>query len=597
MAGWTLIVWSLIVVILTPISTFVLGEQFFTARQLVIGNEQLLSWLVSLPGVIYLLLSASLLLTAWILYFAGISQIVSDDVRDKSANLQTLLFRIIRRIPILFRFCLCVVSGALFLFLPLAGGFGLIYHLMLDTYDINYYLSETPMEWHLAILAGLTLFIGWVLITLYLIAKTVMALPAYLHSNMSIRKALAWAWNQDSRRSKKTLSTILTVAFAWILLRLIVDGLLFLIASELTGLTATYIQNIRIIALITGVYLAGSLTIDTLITFIGFVHVSILITQFYHDRIEQKVSVSPSPVISKNFTRYLARLLQPKWLAAAAVIFMLGGFWMGGYLIERITQTEPDSPVYIAAHRAGPPPAPENSLKALERTLQTSAEYTEIDVQLSRDSVVVVAHDFDLMRIANDPARISETDFDVLREIVRKNAEAQGQQHTLNTLDEFLKSSRGRIKLMVELKQKDPELINRTIESIRRYNMIDETIILSMNLEPIRRIQSDFPGINTAYVSSLSLGNINRLPVQMLAVNQRAISHQLVEEAHNNDLEVYAWTVNNASRMANMIERGVDGIITDDPELGIQVREEMQQLTATERLLLQFQQFAMRDDQ
>jgi hypothetical protein len=58
-------------------------------------------------------------------------------------------------------------------------------------------------------------------------------------------------------------------------------------------------------------------------------------------------------------------------------------------------------------------------------------------------------------------------------------------------------------------------------------------------------------------------------------------------------MEVHVWTVNDAPSMAHLMERGVDGIITDDPALAVQVRQELAELSAASRLLLQVRRFVL----
>jgi glycerophosphoryl diester phosphodiesterase len=99
----------------------------------------------------------------------------------------------------------------------------------------------------------------------------------------------------------------------------------------------------------------------------------------------------------------------------------------------------------VAAHRAGPPSAPENTLAALEHAISGGADYAEIDVMRTRDGVVVVTHDADLMRLAGDPRRISETSFADLRTVVKRgSADIPESERRLETLEAFLVRADGR---------------------------------------------------------------------------------------------------------------------------------------------------------
>ena len=64
------------------------------------------------------------------------------------------------------------------------------------------------------------------------------------------------------------------------------------------------------------------------------------------------------------------------------------------------------------------------------------------------------------------------------------------------------------------------------------------------------------------------------------------VSRGFVRRAHQAGKQVFAWTVNDPVSMSQMIARGVDGIITDEPAMARQVLAERAELTTTERLLL-----------
>ena len=61
--------------------------------------------------------------------------------------------------------------------------------------------------------------------------------------------------------------------------------------------------------------------------------------------------------------------------------------------------------IYVTAHRAGAEAAPENSLEALAEAIKQGSDYAEIDVQRTKDKVVVVLHDQDLKRLTGDPRK------------------------------------------------------------------------------------------------------------------------------------------------------------------------------------------------
>ncbi len=113
-------------------------------------------------------------------------------------------------------------------------------------------------------------------------------------------------------------------------------------------------------------------------------------------------------------------------------------------------------------------------------------------------------------------------------------------------------------------------------------------MIISLSLQAIEQVRGLAPDIETGYLSSVSVGALDRLPVTALALSRQRSTAPVIRAAHGRGHEVYVWTVNDAGGMIEMIGRGADGIITDDPGLAGRVRDELRALTSTEFLLLRF---------
>ena len=94
------------------------------------------------------------------------------------------------------------------------------------------------------------------------------------------------------------------------------------------------------------------------------------------------------------------------------------------------------------------------------------------------------------------------------------------------------------------------------------------------------------PEIEVGFLSNVSIGDLNAANVDFLAVSGKAASRRFVQNAHQNDKQVYVWTINTAKEMAMYIDRGVDGLITDKPALARKVIEDLNQMSVPERLLL-----------
>jgi glycerophosphoryl diester phosphodiesterase len=243
----------------------------------------------------------------------------------------------------------------------------------------------------------------------------------------------------------------------------------------------------------------------------------------------------------------------------------------------------------IIAHRAGAERALENTLAALEIAVGDKADWAEIDVQRTADGVVVVAHDADLLRTAGHSLRIGQTPYAMLARIdVGKRFDDAFAGERVPTLADFLERAEERIKLLIELKYHgfDPQLAEETVSLVRRYNMAENVAIMSFDLEGVRQVQRLAPDIPVGYVAAAGVGNLARLDVEFVAIARRRANSKLIRQTQRRGLLTYAWTVNDADDMLDLMEHGIDGLITDDPALAGETIRYIRALTPPERVLL-----------
>lgn len=116
--------------------------------------------------------------------------------------------------------------------------------------------------------------------------------------------------------------------------------------------------------------------------------------------------------------------------------------------------------------------------------------------------------------------------------------------------------------------------------------MVDDVAVMSLKYKGIknfRRIRPDWP---VGLLSSKAMGKISDLDVDFLAINIATAKPSFIRRIQSSGKKVYVWTVNDQASMSRMISLGVDGIITDEPELANEVRTQTNNLTPVERLLL-----------
>jgi glycerophosphoryl diester phosphodiesterase len=251
-----------------------------------------------------------------------------------------------------------------------------------------------------------------------------------------------------------------------------------------------------------------------------------------------------------------------------------------------------DDHVENSAHRGASLAAPENTLSAVTRAINDGATFVEVDVQRTADGVIVVAHDADLMRVARMPLVISESSYDELRRadvgafFVPKSA----RQH-IPTLDEVIDATKGKVKLIVELKTYSADsdlLVADVVRKLKAHNLLSDADIMSLKYDETQKVKQLAPEITTGFVAAAALGDISKLEVDFLAVSKARATDALIGAAHAQGKDVYVWTVDDRGEMFALIDRGVDNIITNDPATLAAVLEERLRLGNAERILLRF---------
>jgi glycerophosphoryl diester phosphodiesterase len=239
------------------------------------------------------------------------------------------------------------------------------------------------------------------------------------------------------------------------------------------------------------------------------------------------------------------------------------------------------------AHRGGASLAPENTLAAFDNGIALGADGLELDVRLSRDGGVVVHHDHLLERTTNLRGPVSTYTTD---ELARADAgfrfhrdgtfPFRGQEIGVPSLAQVLDRYR-KVPIIIEMKINSLELARRTIDVVRRADAVDRVCLGSFGLRAIWAARSADPAVATSAAREevrLALyRSWCRWPVMRAAYGgyqvpewsgmTRVVSPRFVEAAHRAGHRVQVWTVNRSDDARRLLGWGVDGLITDRPDL------------------------------
>ncbi|MGA2408860.1 MAG: glycerophosphodiester phosphodiesterase [Candidatus Binataceae bacterium] len=241
----------------------------------------------------------------------------------------------------------------------------------------------------------------------------------------------------------------------------------------------------------------------------------------------------------------------------------------------------------VIAHRGASGDYPENTLASFAAARDAGAPYLELDVHMSRDGVIVVAHDEDLARVAGNPAVIRENDYAGLRTIDAgfnfkpPGTDAypfRGKGIYVPTLAEVFAACPEQLYI-VEIKQADPSLAAPLLEVIVKAGMRRRVLIASEHQRPIgefralaQDVPTNFPTPEiAAFLMALPPGappftpRGDALQIPPTYQGWKMVTPESVAAAHRIGAEVHVWTINDEHEMRAMLSLGVDGIITNFP--------------------------------
>lgn len=222
------------------------------------------------------------------------------------------------------------------------------------------------------------------------------------------------------------------------------------------------------------------------------------------------------------------------------------------------------------AHRGGAGHFPENSWKAFEHAIGLGYAYLETDAHATRDGVVVAFHDKTLDRVTDATGRIAELPWAQVAA-----ARIAGSEPIPRLSDLLMAWPEARFNIDV----KDVPAIRPLVEVLRATDSWDRVCLTSFSGQRLHATRRLLPRPVCTATTPAGVGAIRAgLPRRVLTARFDALSVRCAQipfsmasprflaRAHAAGLQVHAWTVNDRSMMASLLDLGVDGIITDNIE-------------------------------
>jgi glycerophosphoryl diester phosphodiesterase len=235
------------------------------------------------------------------------------------------------------------------------------------------------------------------------------------------------------------------------------------------------------------------------------------------------------------------------------------------------------------AHRGGTSSHPENTMPAFQHAVDLGFRYLETDVHATRDGVLLAFHDEELDRVTDCTGRIEDMDYaDVAK------ARIEGKEPIPLFAD--LLNSWPDIRINI-----DPKLDNAAaplVRVLKDANVLDRVCVTSFSDSRADWIKSELgpdlcTGLGPKGTFRLRLSSVSgpfknlwgrygagcaQVPISQYGLS--IVDRRFVERAHELDLQVHVWTIDDPAEMNRLIDVGVDGLMTDFPEILKSVLEE-----------------------
>ncbi|REK77490.1 glycerophosphodiester phosphodiesterase [Paenibacillus paeoniae] len=222
------------------------------------------------------------------------------------------------------------------------------------------------------------------------------------------------------------------------------------------------------------------------------------------------------------------------------------------------------------AHRGWSGRAPENTMAAFRMAFEApDVDWIELDVQLSRDAVPVVIHDYKLRRTTNGRGEVRDW---TAAELASLDAggwfspEFKGE--SIPTLDDVLRESAGRVKLNIELKTdgiRYPHIAEKVLESIYEHGKMDDVVLTSFHLGTLQRLRKLSDGVRIGLIldgwRNTLLHELRELKSDFLSIGYAKLNPARMALLNEAGIQTMAWTVNDKRNMRNVAALDPDLLI------------------------------------
>ena len=217
----------------------------------------------------------------------------------------------------------------------------------------------------------------------------------------------------------------------------------------------------------------------------------------------------------------------------------------------------------IMGHRGASAYEPENTLRSIRLALKMGVAAVEVDVQLTKDGELAVIHDHTVDRTTNATGAVR--DF-TLAELQRLDA---GKGEPVPSLADVVEAVAGRAHMVVEVKH--PEAATAVLNFFQVRAIYDQAHIISFWHPLVKALKEAEPRLRTGVLMvgcpADPVGLARAALAEVLVLQYRYVTRELVDLAHAAGLLVYIWNIDDVDNLKFYVEMKPDGIGSNRPDL------------------------------
>ncbi len=226
------------------------------------------------------------------------------------------------------------------------------------------------------------------------------------------------------------------------------------------------------------------------------------------------------------------------------------------------------------SHRGNSKRFIENSFEAFNSVIQMGYKYIETDLRMTLDGEVIAFHDPDLKRLFNLDLQVKNLTFNEIDNLFKE------KNCSLLTLEDALKKF-PKIHFNIDLKVE--EVIQDSIKVVTDFNAFDRVCFASFSSgrteKVLRQNQNTIVSMGMKDVALFKFFKFHNKKIKIIQIplkwkGIKILTRNLIQKAHKSNLLVHVWTINDRKTINNLIDLGVNGIVTDEPELLMEIMKE-----------------------